>query len=290
MTRVRRFFKSGFGLVTLGCLVLAGWATWSAGVFDGPLARQLRSSSVYAAPGQQIDQAAAERVIGNRRLVIGFLAPGTNLSDACHTLSNAAPNTIAILLSPKTDDFDHYTCSTFPGAYDKNFGKSLVSESQITDGISGFSKHPLNAVKTIVVNYDQLVRASAIPDGSRTINPSLPRYLIAIAAVAAVIAGAVGLYFGARRAAAATEARRIHRVESDDELDTLSSSAAVLAQEIIDLDSRYARADQNSSSVRRYRQLASDYANLLPQLGKDDDRLRARVEELLVRARKLAKL
>ncbi|WP_328608278.1 hypothetical protein OG943_03910 [Amycolatopsis sp. NBC_00345] len=287
MTRVRRFLKSGFGLVTLACLVLAGWATWSAGVFDGPLARQLRSSPVYAAPGQQVDLAAAERIVGNRRLVIGFLDGGTDLPDACHTLSNAAPDTIAVLLSPKADDFDHYTCSRFPGAYDANFGKSFVAESKITDGIGGFSKQPLNAVKTIVVNYDQLVRSSTIPDGSRTIDPSLPRYLIAIAALAAVIAGAAGLYFGARRAAAATGAHRIHRVESDDEKATLSSSAAVLAQEIIDLDSRYARADHNGSFARKYRQLASDYANLLPQLGKDDSRLRTRVEELLARARKL---
>ncbi|SEP48618.1 hypothetical protein [Amycolatopsis saalfeldensis] len=287
MTRARRFLKSGFGLVTLACLVLAGWATWSAGVFDGPLARQLRSSPVYAAPGQHVDLAAAERVVGNRRLVIGFLDGGTDLAAACRTLSNAAPDTIAVLLSPKTDDFDHYTCSRFPGAYDANFGKSFVAESKITNGIGGFSKQPLNAVKTIVVNYDQLVLSSTIPDGSRTINPSLPRYLIAIAALAAVIAGAAALYFGARRAAVATEANRIRRVESDDEKATLSSSAAVLAQEIINLDGRYAHAAPRGSFASKYRQLASDYANLLPQLDKDDSRLHTRVEELLTRSRKL---
>ncbi|SEP53922.1 hypothetical protein [Amycolatopsis saalfeldensis] len=144
----------------------------------------------------------------------------------------AAPGQHVDLASPNassaTDDFDHYTCSRFPGAYDANFGKSFVAESKITNGIGGFSKQPLNAVKTIVVNYDQLVLSSTIPDGSRTISPSLPRYLIAIAAV---IAGAAGLYFGARRAAVATEANRIRRIESDDEKATLSSSAAVLAQE-----------------------------------------------------------
>ncbi|HEY2056908.1 MAG TPA: hypothetical protein VGH57_00945 [Amycolatopsis sp.] len=221
---------------------------------------------MYAAPGQHIDLAAAERVVGNRRLVIGFLDGGTDLAAACHTLTNAAPDTIAVLLSPKTDDFDHYTCSRFPGAYDANFGKSFVAESKIADGIGGFSKQPLNAVKTIVVNYDQLVRSSTIPDGSRTITPSLPRYLIAIAALATVIAGAAGLYFAARRAAVATDSHHIHRTESDDEKATLSSSAAVLAQEIIDLDSQYARADQKGPFARKYRQLASDYANLLPQL------------------------
>lgn len=42
MTRVRRFLKSGFGLGTLACFVLAGWASWSAGVFDGPPASCLR--------------------------------------------------------------------------------------------------------------------------------------------------------------------------------------------------------------------------------------------------------
>lgn len=44
-------FGSTFGGAVLVTLVLAGWALWSGGVLDGPIARQVRASSVYIAPG-----------------------------------------------------------------------------------------------------------------------------------------------------------------------------------------------------------------------------------------------
>ena len=96
---MKRFFGSAFGVAVLGCLVLAGWAVWSAGVFDSPVARQLRSASVYVAPGITLDQPAAERVIGNRRLVVGFFEPGADLSDACDSLGSAVDGTLAVMLS-----------------------------------------------------------------------------------------------------------------------------------------------------------------------------------------------
>ena len=72
----RRLVGTAFGRAVLACLALAGWALWSGGLFDGPVARQVRASSVYAAPGVDLDRAAAERVIGNRRLVVLMLRAG----------------------------------------------------------------------------------------------------------------------------------------------------------------------------------------------------------------------
>ncbi|NBH08217.1 hypothetical protein, partial [Amycolatopsis sp. SID8362] len=183
---MKRFFGSAFGVAVLGCLVLAGWALWSAGVFDGPMARQLRTSSVYAAPGVTIDQAAAERVIGNRRLVVAFLEPGADLSDECDSLSGAIDGTLGLLLSRDGDEYHKYGCSRLPGYDDENFGKAYVAESMIGNGIDGFVDRPADAMKVAVVNYDLLVRSGAIPDGGRTVSPSLPRYLVAAAAVLVV--------------------------------------------------------------------------------------------------------
>jgi len=70
MRLIRRLFASPFGLAVLGCLLLAVWALWSGGILDGPVARKVRSSSVYAAPGTQaesypvaIDEANAHAIL-----------------------------------------------------------------------------------------------------------------------------------------------------------------------------------------------------------------------------------
>lgn len=291
MKRLRRLLGSAFGIAMVACLALAGWAVWSAGLFDGPVARQLRTSSVYVGPGLSVDQSAAEHVIGNRRLVVTFLPKGTDLPSTCDSLSRAADGTLTLLLTPDGDAFDKYGCAKFPG---RDFGNSYVSETMIGSGIDGFVNQPINALKVVVVNYDLLVRAGLVPDGARTVTSSLPRYLVAAAAVVAVIAGAAALYWVGRRAAAVTEAHRVRRAAGKDAHAVLSASAAVLAQEIIDLDARYARAQRNhqeDSFARKYRRLASDYANLLPQLGKDGEdatRLIGRVDELLTRSQELS--
>ncbi|MDT7803382.1 MAG: hypothetical protein QOI78_6815 [Actinomycetota bacterium] len=284
---MKRFFRSAFGIAVLGCLVLAGWAVWSAGVFDGPVARQLRSASVYVAPGVTLDQPAAERVIGNRRLAVAFLQPGTDLSDACDSLGSAADGTLAVMLSRDGDDYEKYGCSRLPGSDDENFGKAVVAESMIGNGIDGFTGQPVDALKVMVVNYDLLVKSGAIPDGGRTVSPSLPRYLVASASVAAVVLGSPALYLAARRAGRSSVARRERRDAEADERTELSAAAAVLAQEIIDLDKRYARQKGTSKFARSYRSLVSDYTNLLPDLDRETPELRARVEKLLTRARNL---
>jgi hypothetical protein len=244
-----------FGLAVLACLILAGWALWSGGILDGPIARQVRSSSVYAAPGTGLDRAAAETAIGNRRLVVILLKPGADLESACHSVKHAAAGTLAEVMSRKTDGFDTYGCASFGG----DIGQSLVSEQIISQGVDGFADRPLDAVKVLAVNYDLLVRAGSVPDGARTISPSLPRYLVAIAALAAVLLGSAFVYVGGRRAGRAAAAREVRRTAATDEAGKAAAAVGVLAQRIVDLDGK----TRSAAAERKFRRLAADYADMV---------------------------
>jgi hypothetical protein len=282
MNRLKRLLTP-FGLASLACLMLAGWALWTGGILDGPIARVVRTSSVYAAPGVGLDRAAAERVIGNRRLVVILLPTDSDRRAACHDVRRAAEGTLVVVLSRSKnaggsddDGFDSYGCATFD---DDAFGKSFVSEQLIAQGIDGFADRPLDAVKVIAVNYDLLVRAQSVPDGARVISPSLPRYLVAIAAIAAVLLGSGFVYFAGRRAGRLTAARGAARAGATDERSLLSAGVGVLAQQIVDLDDK----PRTAAAERKYRRLASDYAGLVG----DPDLSIKQVTALQERARKL---
>ncbi|MEV6708833.1 hypothetical protein [Micromonospora wenchangensis] len=298
--RVAGLLGTPFGLAVLACLVLAGWAVWSGGALDGPIARHVRTTSFYADPGIDVDRAEAERVIGNRRLVVILRSPGADLRDTCKQVHRAADGTVVLVLSRDGDDYDTYGCALVPGYEKKNLGKAAAAEMIIGRGIDTFVDRPLEAVKVIAVNYDRLVKAGTVPDGARTISPSLPRFLLAAAAVTGVVAGAAVLYLGGRRAGRLAAARRVRRDERTDSRSALSAATAGLAQQIIDLDPTYAllssRPDgKDSSFVRRYRQLTADHTALLDRLSTLDDadepavrELTARVESLSRRAQSLA--
>ena len=279
-----------FGLAVVACLILAGWALWSGGILDGPIARQVRSSSVYAAPGIDLDRPAAERVLGNRRLVVVMLAPGTGkLRQGCDAVRQAARGTLVLVVRRDGDEYDTYGCALLPGVDDENFGKAAVAETTIGSGIDGFADRPLEALKVVAVTYDGLVKAGVVPDGARTISPSLPRYLIAAAAIAAVLLGAAGLYLAGRRAGRLAVARAERRTAAVDAGSAVNAAAAVLAQQIIDLDGYYTRSKVRTFD-KQYRRLAGDYAGLLGELtaGAEDAGLERRIEALSTRCRKLA--
>jgi len=275
-----------FGVATLALLVLAGWAAWSAGIFDGPMARQVRTSSVYAAPGVELDQAAAERVIGNRRLVVVFLDRDADLDEACDDLDDAASGTLVVLFKPDDDQFEHYGCSKFYGdvedADSDEFGKAFAMENRAPEGADEFLDRPLEAVKIIAVNYDTLVKAGVVPDGARTITPSAPRYLLAASAVLTVIGGAVTVFLVGRRVGRlAARHQGVDEAVSDARA-SLNAKAAVLARQIIDLDRR---PDDD------YRKLAADYAELATGLTADDldPGLDERIEQLTEHAGELTR-
>jgi hypothetical protein len=282
-----------FGHAVLACLLLGGWALWSGGILDGPIARQVRTSSVYAAPGVDLDRAAAERVIGNRRLVVLLMAPGTDLRATCDRTRHAAKGTLVLAMSPDGQDWDTYGCAQITRRDDRDLGQAIVAETTIGQGVDSFPDRPLEALKVVTLNYDRLVRAGTIPDGARTISPSLPRYVLAGAAVGGVMAAAAVLWFGGRRVGRLEDVRRRRRDERADERAVLSAAVAVLAQQIVDLDQPYAQRGKRAR--RTYARLAGDYARLLDDVTALDDaddtgvrRLHERVRALDGRAAALA--
>ncbi|HEX2130513.1 MAG TPA: hypothetical protein VHH15_03070 [Actinophytocola sp.] len=289
---MKRFLGTPFGLAVLGCLVLAGWALWTGGILDGAVAREVRASSVYAADEVELDEPAAERIIGNRRLVAIFQEPGADLGETCDDVKPAADGNVVLLLSREDDEFDTYGCALL-GDDDDNFGKKFVAETVIFNGVDQFVDDPLKALQVVAVNYDGLVRAGIVPDGARTISPSLSKYLIAGTAVAAVLAAAAVAYLAARRAGRLAAEHRERRDSAQDERTALSARAAVLAQEIITLDRRYESRVDTGSFRRRYRDLAGDYADLVADIADADEHdtldpnLAGRVETLIVNCREL---
>jgi hypothetical protein len=288
--RLVRLLTTPFGLAALGCVLLAGWALWSGGILDGPVARQVRSSSVYAAPGTGLDRAAAERVIGNRRLVVLLLGTGADLRAGCHSVRRAADGTLVLVMSRDGDGYRTYGCARLPGATGRTIGKAAAAETTIGEGVDGFADRPLEAMKVIAVNYDLLVKAGLVPDGARTISPSLPRYLIAAAAILAVLLGTVGVYAAGRRAGRLAAARRARSVAAGDQRSALSAAAGVLAQQIIDLDEQYSRPTiRKSRKQREYRQFTLDYFDLLGSAGTAGTaELTERIEQLSARGRALS--
>ncbi|MFI5845976.1 hypothetical protein ACIA8K_40360 [Catenuloplanes sp. NPDC051500] len=279
MTRV----PTPFALALAACAALAGWALWTGGLADGPVARQVRTSSVYAAPGTGLDTAAAERVIGNRRLVVILLEPGADLPATCDDVRSAAAGTVVMLFSGD----DSYGCALI-GDEDDDFGKRFTAELTVANGVGQFDGRPLEAVKVMAVNYDMLVRSGTVPDGARVISPSLPRYLAAGGAVAGVLGGALALYATGRRAARAAETRRVRRDAATDARTAVSAAAASVAQQLLDLDRSPRMTD--AAFAAEYRSLAADYAGLLGDLTSEapPERLAAHVEALSVRARALS--
>jgi hypothetical protein len=281
MARLTRLVTTPFGIATLGLLVLAGWAAWTAGVFDGPVARQVRSSSVYVAPGIDLDQAAAEKVIGNRRLVVVFLDRNADLAEACDDLDDAAAGTLVMLFKPGDGEFDHYGCAQFydgdiADADSDTFGKALAMENTAPEGADQFLTRPLDAAKIVAVNYDRLVKTGTVPDGARTIDPSTPRYILAVAAVLTVVGGAVTVFVAGRRLGRLAARHQEQDETVSDARASVNAKSVVLARHIIELDHR---------PTKDTAQLAAEYAELAAH--PDDPDLAERIESLTERARNL---
>jgi hypothetical protein len=151
----------------------------------------------------------------------------------------------------------------------------------------------------VVVNYDSLVRAGIIPDGTRTISASLPRFLIAGGALVGVVLGASALYLVSRGAGRLAAARQERRANADDARTRLGAAAAAVAGRLVSLDAEYTRRKPRLNSKRQakfakqYGALAASYAEVLPEVhaAHDDESLEdliTKVEALGERCGELA--
>lgn len=303
--RLGSLLTTPFALMVLVCLAIVGWSAWTGGFFDDAVERHVRTSSFYAAPGVEVDREAAERIIGDRKLVVIMLEPNSDsdeLRERCSGDWNAAANTLMLVLSQGEDEYDQYTCSHLPGAYEENFGKSYVAETVIASGIDQFADRPLDALKVVVVNYDLLVGSDTLPDGVREFDAPVGRYVVAGATVVAVVIGTTVAYLGARRVGRVAARRAADREAAGDARSRLSAASASLAQQIIELDRLYEsvrRSLRRSEKERRaferkYRAIVSEYTRLGQSVvrfdseGQDANWLTGRVEELSERCRRLA--
>ncbi|GAA1190509.1 hypothetical protein [Prauserella alba] len=285
-------FKKPFTLAVLVAVALAGWAAVSGGLFDGAVASTLRSSSVYSAADYDVDRAEAERVIGNRKLTVGFLSPGEDAGEVCDDVAGAADGTLFVAMTREGGDWSTYGCSH----HTDEIGQAMVAESVIARGTGVFVDRPIETLKVMVVNFDQLVRSGHVPDGPRTIDPPLPRYLLAGALLAAVAAGSAVAYAVARAVGRRAAARRIEAETGDDARSVLNAETGAVSRTIIDLDKAYARAARGSAAPQRnfvtgYRRLIDEYVAFTREVaaaGEDDlDPLVERARELHRKATRL---
>jgi hypothetical protein len=216
-----------------------------------------------------------------------MLEPGADLPAGCESVKRATEGALVLLLSPAGDEYDRYGCSQIEG----DFGNKFVAETMIDDGVDEFVDRPLDALKVIVLNYDQLVKSEIVPDGARTIRPSGPRYIAAAEAAGTILSGAGVLYAVARRGARIAERVRARRDQATDSRTRLSASSAAVARLLIDID----RSQPVVASGVEYRRLAWEYAGLLDDVAAADragefdyGRFTARADELATRLRALA--
>ncbi|MEJ7650152.1 MAG: hypothetical protein WKF57_14140 [Nakamurella sp.] len=225
--------------IVVALLAIGGWALVTGGVFDSPVAHTVRSASIWSDPAVGLDDAAARQVIGDRRLVIVVRAANATPSarDACRDLDAAAEGTVVVILTAEADDWATYGCQYLFDS-DDDLGRAAVIEERVSTGVGAFPGRPLDAVRTIVVNYDLLVAFDRIPGDARTFRPSLPRYVLAGAALAAVVFGAVGIWWAARRAGRSLGATAaVDQVDSDHRA-VLSTAMTAIAHGLLRVDSR----------------------------------------------------
>ncbi|MCP2253670.1 hypothetical protein LY13_002424 [Prauserella aidingensis] len=277
--------RKPFTLAVLVAVALAGWAAVSGGLFDGAVASRLRASSVYAAPDYDLDRYAAERVIGNRKLTVAFLSPDDDASEVCDDVAGAADGTLFVAMTREGDEWSPYGCSH----HTDDIGTGVVAESVISRGTDTFADRPVEALKVMVVNFDQLVRSGHVPDGARTIDPPLPRYLLAGALLGAVVLGSAIAYAVARAIGRRAATRRIDAETGDDARSVLNAETGAVSRALIELDRTYTRAVGGTSTaqqnfVTRYRHLVDEYVALTRDVAAagDED-----VDALVERAREL---
>lgn len=277
--------RKPFALAVLVAVALASWAAVSGGLFDGPVASTLRTSSVYAAPDYDLDRYAAERVIGNRKLTVAFLSPDDDASEVCDDVAGAADGTLFVAMTREGDEWSPYGCSH----HTDDIGTGVVAESVISRGTDTFADRPVEALKVMVVNFDQLVRSGHVPDGARTIDPPLPRYLLAGALLGAVVLGSAIAYAVARAIGRRAAARRVDAETGDDARSVLNAETGAVSRALIELDRTYTRAVGGTSTaqqnfVTRYRHLVDEYVALTRDVvaAGDED-----VDGLVERAREL---
>lgn len=274
------------------CVLLAGASTYLAGVFDSTVIKDIRTSSVYVENGAKVDDAAAEAIVGNRQLVLVYLATelGERGGEICDDATYVADGSVVVVIG---NDAATYPCALTPGYDDEGdgFGRAYTVESVIVRGVSQLSEDLSQTPKAIVANYDSLVAADFVSAEARVIRPAFARLLLAGVALGALAIGALMIHLQSRRAGQRLAERAQHRAASiglAGERDVLLAS---VAGRILELDPAYAklaeRAKNDTSAQARlrkgYPRILEKYRSLRDRIDADgtptDDELTVQVAE-----------
>lgn len=282
-------------------LGLAVTCLWGAGVFDSDIKKDIRVSNVYVEDGVDVEEQAAEEIVGNRHLVIIYLAGelGERGGEICDDVQSVAEGSIVAIVD---EALDIYGCALIPGRDDENFGKAFVAESIIGSGIGALSDDPQEAAKAMVSNFDTLVAAGLAPQEARAIDPPLSRFIIAGIALVVVVLGALITHLRGRRVAHLQADSLERRAAARGRLAERDVALASAGMQILALDEKYRQtmglSERNVSSkharfMRGYRRAIEKYTDLNAHAtdhDPDDDELQEQLEEIEQLNRTLAQL
>lgn len=250
--------------ITLLVLMLGLVATclWGAGVFDSPIKEDIRVSNVYVEDGVDVDEQEAEKIVGNRHLVIIYLdGPlGERGGEVCDDVTPVAEGSIVAIVD---DELDMYGCALIPGRDDENFGKAYVTESVIRYGTGALVDAPQEAAKVMAANFDRLVAAGLAPQEARAIDPPFSRYIIAGIALGVLVLGALVTHLRGRRVAHLQADALERRAAVRGRLAERDSALAAAGVRILELDERYRQVQATEK-----RDLSSRDARFMLQYAK----------------------
>ncbi|MFV0533897.1 MAG: hypothetical protein ACK5MR_09610 [Cumulibacter sp.] len=230
-------------------LGVAALCLWGAGTFDSKINAELRVSNLYAADGVDIDEAEAERDIGNRQLVVAMLDSPLDEQggDICDDAKSVADGAVVVIIG---SDMSTYGCALIAGYDDEELGKAFVIESRIGLGLDGLADSPQDAVKAVVVNFDQLVDAGLAPQDARSIDPPFARYILATIALSVILLGATVIFWRGRLLAKWQADAIERRARARGKLAERDSALAAAGVQILALDERYQRVVATAENKR----------------------------------------
>lgn len=271
-----------FLLVAL--LPVALLLAWTAGVFDSDIARTVRTSSVYVEPGAEVDATRAAEVIGDRRLILVYLATelGDRGGEICDDLESAVDGNLVVILG---DDLESYGCALIPGRDDENFGKAAAAEIIIARGITLLEGDKTESAKIMSATYDGLVRAGNLPADARVLRAPAASYIVAAVLVGTVAAAAIGINLAGRRLGSAAADDAAARRRRQGAFSRRDAALAAAGARILELDAAYADLPtgplhrSNRRLVRDYRLILREYLRLCRQCEGDstDEQVRTQV-------------
>lgn len=272
---------------------------WGAGVFDSEIAQDVRVSNVYVDDGVDLDEQQAEKIVGNRHLVIVYVAGKLNGPAICDDLQSVADGSIVMIVD---QELHSYGCALLPGRDEENFGKAYVAETTMRYGIRTLADDPLAATKAMVSNFDTLVTAGIAPQEARAITPPLSRFIIAGIALGTVVLAALTSHLRSRRLAHLQADALERRATARGRLAERDTALASAGTRILALDEKY----RDTSSIpekdltaaktrflRDYARAIATYTDLNARVtdhDPDDDELEAQLDEIALLNRTLGRL